>query len=183
MSITAVVLTAGSYRRHWPGLEVLVSRQRITDAADLQRARFDVVARVRTSHFFYLDDDDDLPADYLDVLDLCRAPGVPLAYTDEVVNGERREAGHYSQADHIARPLLVHHLALYATAAASAAIAELPRGHYAPEFMLAWQVAKRGAAYVPRVGYHWHRAAGGMNAWPCTSLSWMRALLWCKANP
>lgn len=183
MNITAVVLTAGQYLRHWPGIEVLVSRQPIRTAADLQRVRFDAVGKVRTSHFFYLDDDDGLPDDYLDVLDLCLAPGAPLAYTDERVNGERRRSAHYEQSAHLADPLLVHHLALYETAAACAAVGVLPRGHFCPEFMLAWQVAKGGAAYVPRVGYEWNRRPGGMHDWPCTSLSQTRARLWAKVNP
>lgn len=184
MSVTAIVLTADEYIRPWPGLDaVVVARSRITTAADLQRARFEAALAVRTSHFFYLDDDDDLPEDYLEVLADCAAVGAPLAYTDERINGAVRCAGPYDRARHLREPMLVHHLALYETAAARKAIAQLPRGHYAPEFMLAWQVASMGAAYVPRVGYHWNRSDQGMHSWPCTSLSWMRAMLWCKENP
>lgn len=183
MSITAVVLTEGSYRRTWPGLEVVVHRSTIRDAADLQRARFDVLAAVRTPRFFYLDDDDDLPPDYLDVLAECERRDAPLVYTDELVAGERRAAGEYGREEHLRRPLLVHHLALYDTAAARAEVEALPRGQYAPEVMLAWAIARRGAAYVPRVGYCWNRAPRGMHNWPCTSISVVRAALWCKANP
>lgn len=183
MSITAVVLTAGSYGTTWPGLEVLVRRQVIRNAAELQAARFNAVLDVRTSHFFYLDDDDTLPAGHLDVLAECKARAAPLAYTDELVGVEVRKSAPYSQAAHLADPLLVHHLALYETAEARRAVAQLPRGHYCPEIMLAWQVAKRGAAYVPRIGYVWNKRPSGMHNWPSTSLSQMRALLWCKANP
>lgn len=183
MSVTAVVLTRGEYRRSWPGVEVEVHRGTISDAADLQRARFESAAAVRTSHFFYLDDDDDLAADYPEVLQRCLSAGAPLAYTDELVAGARRSSGQYSQAAHLRHPMLVHHLALYDTSAARAAIAALPRGHYAPEFLLAWEVAKRGAAYIPAVGYHWHRKPGGMHDWPCTSRSWVRSVLWAKDHP
>jgi len=183
MSITAVVLSAHAYARVWPGLEVLVHRSTIHDAADLQRARFEALANVRTPRFFYLDDDDELPSDYLDVLHECDMADAPLAYTDELVGGELRVAGEYGQAEHLRDPLLVHHLALYDTEAAREAVAQLPRGHYAPEFMLAWQVAKGGAAHVPRVGYHWRKSPGGMHAWPRTILSWARARAWAKANP
>jgi hypothetical protein len=182
VNVTAVVLTPGTYARRWPGLKQLVHRSTIRNAADLQRARFDTALAVQTPSFFFLDDDDDLPDDYLEVIEQCVDAGAPLAYTDELVNGERVLSGPYSQAEHLARPMLVHHLALYETQAARSAIAQLPRGHYAPEFMLAWQVARRGATYVPRVGYHWNRG-NGMHAWPCTSLSWMRSMLWCKENP
>ena len=183
MSITAVVLTRGAYQREWPGIEVLVHRSDITDAVGLQRARFDAVARVRTQRFFYLDDDDDLPAGHLQLLEHCADIDAPLVYTDEIVAGKRRSGCSYSQAHHIRHPMLVHHLALYRTAAAAGAVRDLPRGHYAPEFMLAWQVAKGGAAYVPEIGYVWNRTKNGMSNWPCTSLSWVRAMLWCKENP
>ena len=183
MNVTAVVLTAGSYGRAWPGLEVVVHRSAIRDAADLQRARFDALAEVRTPRFFYLDGDDDLPADYLDVLDECRAANAALTYTDEMIGDEPQVSREYNQAAHLKNPLLVHHLALYNTAAARAAVAGLPRGHYAPEFMLAWQVAKKGAVYVPRIGYRWNKRPGGMHSWPSTCCSWSRAMIWCKENP
>ena len=183
MSITAVVLTAGSYGRAWPDLEVVVHRSAIRDAADLQRARFDALAEVRTSRFFYLDDDDDLPADYLETLAECVAVDAPLVYTDELIGGELRASNEYSQAAHLKDPLFVHHLALYDTAEARAAVTELPRGHYAPEFMLAWQVAKKGAVHVPRIGYRWNKRSGGMHSWPSTCCSWSRAMIWCKGNP
>jgi len=183
MKVTAVVLTRGAYLHDWQGLDVCVHRSTIRTAADLQRARFDALEHVRTPHFFFLDDDDGLPAGYLDVLQRCLDAAAPLAYTDELVAGARRVRGPYSQAAHLAHPMLVHHLALYETAAAREAVATLPRGHFAPEYLLAWEVAKRGAAYVPEVGYIWNRRPGGMHSWPATSLSWMRALLWAKDNP
>jgi hypothetical protein len=183
VNVTAVVLSARPYATPWPGLEVFVHRSTIRDAADLQRARFDVLADVRTSHFFYLDDDDTLPDDYLGALQRCVEAGAPLVYTDEDINGTRRVSAPYSQAAHLRDPLLVHHLALYETTAAREAVEQLPRGHYCPEFMLAWQVAKRSAAYVPEVGYRWNKRPTGMHTWPCTTLSQVRAALWCKANP
>lgn len=183
MTVTAVVLSARRYARRWDGIEVLVHRSFISDAAQLQRARFDAALKVRTKHFFYLDDDDDLPVDYLQVLQQCTQAGAPLAYTDELVAGERVSRRPYSRAAHLGDPQLVHHLALYRTEAARRAIAALPLGHYAPEVMLSWQVAKEGAAYLPIVGYHWHRTPGGMHSWPCTSMSQARALIWARANP
>lgn len=183
MNVTAVVLSARRYARRWEGLEVLLHRSFIADAQQLQRARFDAVLKVRTERFFFLDDDDDLPADYLQVIARCVDAGAPLAYTDEVVSGERVSRRPYSRAAHLSDPQLVHHLALYSTAAAREAVAVLPLGHYAPEVMLSWQVARRGAVHVPEIGYNWNRRPGGMHSWPCTSLSQARALLWAKANP
>lgn len=181
--ITAVVLSANDYRRKWEGLDVLVVRSTIRTAADLQAARFGAVNRVRAPHFFFLDDDDDLPEDYLDVLDECVRTEAALTYTDEMVNEKPRCSAPYSQRAHFDDALLVHHLALYRTADAQDAVRRLPRGHYCPEFMLSWEVAKRGAAYIPRIGYRWNRRATGMHTWPCTSLSQTRALLWAKENP
>lgn len=183
MNVTAVVLSAGRYARRLAGLEVLHHRSFISDAQQLQRARFDALLKVRTEHFFFLDDDDDLPHNYLQVLARCVEAGAPLVYTDEIVCGERFSRRPYSRAVHLSDPQLVHHLALYRTSAAREAVSVLPIGHYAPEVMLAWQVAKGGAEYLPEVGYIWNRSPGGMHSWPCTSLSQVRALLWAKANP
>lgn len=180
--ITAVVLSAHEYTRKWPGLEVLVHRSIIKDAADLLRARFDALEHVRTDRAFFLDDDDDLPPDYLRVLDRCMTHDAALVYTDELVNGEVRRSHEYDRLEHYRNPLLVHHLALYRTDDALRAVRRLPRGHYCPEFLLAWEVARDGAAYVPEVGYHWNKSPTGMHRWPCTTLSQMRAVLWAKGN-
>lgn len=189
MNVTAVVLSKGPYKREWPGLEVIVHQCTIRSLADQQEARYQAALQVKTEHWFWLDDDDDLPADYYQVLGECLELGMPLVYTDELIRsdslGESRTCpGNYSQAQHFANPLMVHHLALYQTAASHEAIKALPRGHFWPEMPLAWNVAKRGAAYLPRVGYIWNRKVGsGMHSWPSTICGKMRARLWCKAHP
>jgi hypothetical protein len=189
MNITAVVLSKGPYTREWPGLEVHVHRANIRSVADQQEARYQAALQVRTKHWFWLDDDDDLPADYPSVLESCRGFGSPLVYTDELIRSDATGDvtscnGEYSRSAHLTNPMKVHHMALYQTDISHDAIRALPRGHYWPELPLAWTVAKRGASYLPRVGYIWNRSEGhGMHAWPATQCGRMRARLWCKANP
>lgn len=188
MSVTAVVLSAKPYMTSWPGLELLVHHSVIRNAADLQRARFEAALQVRTESFFFLDDDDALAPGYLEVLARCEAAAAALTYTDEIVSeadGTRqlvmRHA--YDRAEHFRRPLDIHHLVLCDTAAARRSIQRLPRGHFAPEVMLYWDLARDGAEYVPGAPYIWNRRTAGMHRWPCTSISQMRALLWAKDNP
>jgi len=185
--VTAVVLSAGQYTRRFHGLEVLVRQQEIRDAAQLQRARFDAVLDVETPFFFFLDDDDDLPEDHLKTVYRCVRAGAAVAYTDEIIrlpdgSGVETARRPYSQHAHIDDPLLVHHLAVCDTEHAKAAVRRLPRGHYCPEFMLYWELAKSSAAYVAQVGYVWHKKPTGMHKWPCTTLSQMYAVLWAKEN-
>lgn len=184
MNITAIVLTAGNYLRDWPGLQLVVQRQVITNAAEQLAARFSAISRVRTERFFFLDDDDDLPADYLDVLAECSAHGAPIVYTDELVLtpmnapvGSVISKGPYSRERHYRNPTLLHHLVLCDTRAAITAIERLPRGHYWPEFLLYWELARSGAPYVPRVGYVWNKRERGMHLWPSTIGGQMRAIL------
>lgn len=183
MSITAIVLTRGEYKRQWPGLTVDVHQQEIRGARELLDARFNAIAQVKTSHFFFLDDDDDLPADYLDVLQECERADAEICYTDECVIScqERRltftRRGTYSREAHKANVQLIHHLALCNTGVAQGSVARLPRGHFCPELLLYWDMARNGAAYVERVGYYWFRDIGGMHARPCTTVSQMRAFL------
>lgn len=190
MSITALTVCNRPYSRQWPGLATAVLGGRhIRSAADAQAAWFDAIGLVETPHFFFLDDDDDLPADYLAVLDRCVAADVAVAYTDEAVqhpDGSRtvRRSRAYSQADHLQAPTLLHHLVLCRTDAARAALQRLPRGHYWPELMLFWALAKQGgAAYVPEVGYVWHRGATGLHTQWWTVLGQVQSQLWCKRNP
>jgi len=183
MSITAIVLSKTEYTRKWTGLTLHVHQQPITNALDLLQARFDAVRRVNTKRFFFLDDDDDLPEDYLDVLEECAKRDSAIAYTDELIvrpDGTREVAkrAKYSRKAHRTDSQLIHHLALCDTAAAKHSVARLPRGHFCPEFLLYWDLAKHGASYVPRIGYHWNKAPTGMHAWPCTSVSQMRARLY-----
>jgi hypothetical protein len=181
--ITAIVLSSRPYLRTWPGLRVLVSMQTITTFQQFNDARINAIRAVSTPSFFFLDDDDDLPADYERVLKLCLDADAPVAYTDCMVNGERVASQPYSQRAHIADPRLVHQLALYRTAAACAALPRLPRGPFYPELSLSWEVAKSGAVHVQEIGYHWKRSEGGMHNWPQASIAQMRTRLWCKENP
>ena len=189
MNCTAVVLSAGDYARTHPGVEVLVHRSEIRDSAQQQAARFDAVMRVAAPWCFFLDDDDDLPANFPGVLEVCMNTGGALAYTDETIvhhdDGARtvRRSRAYSQAEHLTDPMLVHHLVVMRTSAAQAAVQRLPRGHYCPEFMLFWEVAKGGAAYIPAVGYIWHKRPEGMHNQPWVSVGQMQSRLWAKDNP
>ena len=82
---TAIVLSASPVTLEIPGVVVLPSVQAITSVRQLYDVRLEVLGRVTTPFCFYLDDDDELPDDYLSVLDECAAHDVPLAYTDELV--------------------------------------------------------------------------------------------------
>lgn len=180
MSVTAVVLSRRPYAIAWPGLEVLVHCSSFSDMRGFLIARFAALRRVRTERFFFLDDDDTLPADYLDVLEECDRTGAALAYTDELVStiggDERLRSAAWSRDLHLAKPLLVHHLAVYRTAAARAAIAQIPVGHFNPDYLLPFEVARRsGAAYVPRIGYVWRKTPGGMHTWPEATMSQTRS--------
>jgi hypothetical protein len=186
---TAVVLSISDCCQPPPGVDVLVHLSKITNSAEQQAARFDAVMKVETPWFFFLDDDDELPTNFPGVLDLCKAADVALAYTDETIvhhdDGARtvRRSRAYSQSEHLADPMLVHHLVVMRTSAAQAAVKRLPRGHYCPEFMLFWEVAKSGATYIPAVGYIWHKRPDGMHNQPWVSIGQMRSRLWAKDNP
>lgn len=182
--VSAVVLSASSYRRKWPGLVVQEEVSTFKSTTDACNARFDAVLRVRTPFFFYLDDDDDLPDDYLDVIEECLDTGSDITYTDELVMTEMNAPvgsvlgkGRYSREGHYRNPTMLHHLVLCDTRAAQEAVRGLPRGGYWPEFLLYWELARRGAAYVPRVGYVWNRGPGGLHSLPSTSIAQARSKL------
>lgn len=189
MNVTAIVLTNRPYLRQWPGLTVLAHQAgTFQTSADHRRAWNEAIVRVDTEHFCFIDDDDELPTDYLSVIEECIAENKPLAYTDEVLRfsdgGESLHRGQaYSQAAHLANPMLVHHLAVCRTRDAQAALAELPIGKFWPEMLLYWQLAKAGAAYVHRVGYVWNVAAQGLHTEPFVHIAQTRSALWCRANP
>lgn len=183
MNTTAIVLSSRPYLRQWEGLRVLVSIQRIETAEQFNDARVSAIRLVTTPHFFFLDDDDDLPADYLEVLEACIEQQAAVAYTDRLVDGELVKSAPYSQQAHLRDPRLVHQLAVYDSRLAQHALHQLPRGPYYPELALAWEMAKHSAAYVPRVGYHWNRRGGQLHTWPQVSIAQTRTKLWCKGNP
>lgn len=190
MSVSAVTICRDRFTRRWPGLEhTVLSGRRFSSAADVQRAWFDSIALVRTPWFFWLDDDDELPDDYLQVLERCVSAGAPIAYTDEEIRRPDgsvavRRAAPYSQAAHLQDPTLLHHLVVCNTAAARLALQRLPRGHYWPELQLFWEVAKQGgAAYVPAIGYVWNRGHTGLHAQWFTVVGQVQAQIWCMNNP
>lgn len=192
MEISAVILSARPVEKQLEGLQVVPHVSRFSDAAGLLEARMAALQRVRTEWFFFLDDDDDLPADYLRVLERCTSTGATLAYTDETIrlpaqlDGKvpefRRRSAPYSQAAHLRDPLLVHHLAVCRTDVALRAARAIPRGTYAVEPLLYWQVAKEGAAYVDEVGYIWNRGPAGLSRHPTLSRGLVQALLWAQEH-
>lgn len=182
MNISAVVLSAKPVGMTIPEVSVVGHVSTFSDAAGLLDARLAALEKVTTEWFFFLDDDDELPADYLRVLERCVSAGTPLAYTDELVNGVRRRSAPYSQDAHLKDALLVHHLAVCRTDAALRAARVIPRGCFAVEPLLYWQVAKEGATYIDEVGYSWRRGPAGLSRHPSLTRGLVRAMLWAQEN-
>ena len=184
MSITALTVARDAMNFAIVGVEsrCLYGRQ-FRRAADVQAAWFEAIELVETSHFFFIDDDDDLPADHIEVLAQCLEANTAIAYTDEIVNGQRRQRAPYSQEAHLKDPTLVHHLVLCETDVARAALRDLPRGHFWPEMQLYWEMAKRGGAtHVPEIGYVWNRGDAGLHAEWFTVVGMSNSTAWCAAN-
>lgn len=184
MNVTALTVSRSPVFREWPALEHRCLSGRVFRRAEhVQCAWFDAIALVETSHFFFIDDDDDLPGDYLSVLDQCLSTRRAIAFTDEQVHGCRRRRHAYSQQLHIENPTLVHHLVLCETAVARAAIEDLPRGDYWPEMLLYWRMAELGgAAHVPEVGYLWHRQPKGLHSQWFTVSGMHNSRSWCQQS-
>ena len=183
---TAIVLSKNPVTLTLPGIVVLGSTQTIKSAGDLHAARLDALDQVRTPFCFYLDDDDALPADYLDVLAECVAAGADLAYTNELVVRDGTSilsaTQKYDRALHLESALFIHHLALMRTGAAQAAARVIPRGDYWTEMLLYFQMAKAGAAHVDRIGYHWQRGADGLSMRPETLIAQVASATWCSRS-
>ena len=172
---TAIVLSANPVTLELPGVRVLASVQTLASPADLHNARLDALARVTTPLCFFLDDDDELPDDYLDVLGECsdkmRSRGVPMAYTDEIQRETgkadvRRSWYEYDSKRHLNSPMGLHHLVLMDTTNAQAVAATLPRGNFWTEHMLYWALGRQGGVGVWRVGYIWNRNPKGFSRDP-----------------
>lgn len=189
MDCTAIVLSAQPVRIELPGVQVLARVQVLKTPADLHAARLDALGAVSTPWCFFLDDDDELPLDYLDVLEECvsraDAKGAAMAYTDEI----QRETGRadvrrswydYDREKHRAGPMGLHHLVLMRTDAAQVVAARLPRGTYWTEHMLYWALGAGGAVYVPRVGYVWNRGATGFSRDPRTVTAQVLTRRWIE---
>ena len=183
MSVSAVILSKRPVSRLIPGVTVVPFVSEFSCARGLLQARLESIKRVQTDSFFFLDDDDELPADYLRVLELCEAVDTPLAYTDELITGQRltpfvRRSAPYSEDAFIEDPTLIHHLAVCKTDAALRASAVVPRGLFMFENLLWFQVAKEGATYVPEVGYIWNRSATGLSRDPSILTSLVQSSTW-----
>lgn len=180
MDVTAVILSARPIVRRIPGIQTLVHVSRFCDAAGLLDQRLAALQKVKTEWFFYLDDDDDLPYNYKDILTRCTAVDTPLAYTNERINDKLRVSEPYSQEAHLRNPLLIHHLAVCRTEAALRAARVIPRGTYAAEPLLFFQVAKEGATWINETGYIWNRKPTGLSWHPTLTRGLVCALLWAK---
>ena len=186
MQVSAVILSAAPVSREIPGVKVAPFVSTFRDAAGLLASRFEAIRRVETEWFFMLDDTDELPVDYPQVLDACMSAGTPLAYTDEQITAADgtsfiRKSGPYSEDRFIADFTLIHHLAVCRTDAALRAIQAVPQGLYAFENLLYFQVAKEGATYIEGIGYVWHRR-GGLSRDPSLLIGQVQSATWAHRN-
>lgn len=135
------------------------------DAPGLMGARLAALKHVKTEWFFFLDHDDDLPNDFLRVLDRCIAANTPIAYTDELVHDSVlkktyiRKSADYSEMSFIKNPMLIHHLALCKTALAIDVLKRIQDVNH-NEMLMFFELAKYGATYIDEVGYIWNRSHG-----------------------
>ena len=190
-AVTAIVLSAHPVSLALPGVTVLSSVQKIDSVAQLHAARLAALRLVTTPFCFYLDDDDELPADYLSVLEECvskmQERDVPMAYTDEILrepgkDDVRRSWYDYDHDRHKRAPMAVHHLALMDTRKAREVASNLPQGDFWTEHILYWSLGRYGAAYVPRVGYIWNRSKSGVSRWPQMLTAQMNVVRWCAGG-
>ena len=182
MDISAVILSKAPVSTVLPGVEVVQYVISFTDAAGLLNARLAAIRLVKTKWFFFLDDDDNLPDDYESVLEDCMGAGTVLAYTDELINTRVRKGATYSQDRFIADPLLVHHLAVCDTTATRMAALSIPRGCYMVENLLYFELAKRGATYIDRVGYIWNKKPTGLHKHPSLLIGQVQSSTWAARN-
>lgn len=184
MNVTALTVAREPTSMAIPGaVHRCLSGRIFKSAADVQRAWFDAVELVRTPYFFFIDDDDSVPAELPEVLESCIKSGAAVCYTDEMVGPQRRIRQDYSQEAHLSNPTLVHHLVLCETSTAKAAMRDLPRGHFWPEMLLFWQMAKiGGAAHIPEVGYHWNKKDKGLHSEWFTVFGMANSRAWCEQN-
>lgn len=184
---TAIVLSREPYQEVIPGVAVVNPVQTFRNPDDHVAAFLGSLARVSTPWCFFLDDDDELPEDYISVLNECADAKQPLAYTNEIWRYSDKETlyrpGPYSKEQHLKRPMLVHHLAVMRTEDAKAAAKTVPRGRYWPEMLLYWQLSKGGVHWVDRVGYIWNRKSeGSFSQRPSVLESQVRSVIWCEKD-
>lgn len=185
--VTAIILSKTPVDVTLTGIDTVNYVSQIDDHIAMNKARRAALRRVKTPYCFYLDSDDTLPDDYESVIDDCLRARVAVAYTDEriIVNGKEdviRRPGEYSTAKHAANMYMLHHLVLYNTKLAQRIAGNLPAGGIELfEAMLAFELGKRSAAYIPRVGYNWHRG-DGFHTKHDAIRAVCSAAIWCNRN-
>ncbi|UIS65488.1 hypothetical protein [Acidovorax phage AP1] len=189
MCITAIVLSAKPVTLELPGVVVLGQVGQIRDAAELYAARLAAVRRVRTRWWFCLDDDDELPEGWQDLLARCMASDAAVAYTNELLcmrDGREviRRAGSFSRDAYRERVTLIHHLAVCRTDAALRAMERIPTsGCWGFEPMLFAEVASaEGGEWIDEVGYIWHEREGGLSRHPSVPMAMLRAGQWINGR-
>lgn len=184
--ISAVVLSAKPIGVSLPGVTIVNHVSQFADAKGLLDARLEAIGKVQTKWFFFLDDDDELPEDYPRILDKCISVKTPLAYTDELITSEDgaskiRKSESYSEDKFIRNRTLIHHLAVCKTDAALKASKVIPRGTYAIENLLFFQIAKQGATYIDEIGYIWHRRQG-LHKHHSIAVGFVQSAIWANRN-
>ena len=187
---TAIVLSARSVTLDLPGVVVLPWVSVLRDDTALHAARLDALASVKTQYCFFLDDDDELPENYLDILAEVAdrfTQGAVMVYTDELVRDETQKTEYirstyeYNEERHRFGPMMLHHLVAMRTEVAQEVARTLPRGTYWTEHMLFYALGLRGPVrYVPKVGYIWNRGMTGFSRDPRIVRAGAFSMMWCR---
>lgn len=122
----------------------------------------------------------------MQILERCMATDLDLSYTNELITSEDasirvvRQGKPYSEDEFLRDPSLLHHLVVMRTNAARFAAATIPRGEFAIEPMLFFQMAKigGGANFVDEVGYIRRRHS----QWPEYPAARLNSRRWCHQN-
>lgn len=150
---------------------------------------------IDTKYMAWIDDDDELPWNVVDVcaelVDLMGQDGTNIGYTNELVRHQGRETISrgmpYSRREYELRDYrMMHHLVVMEVQAAREVALLLPEGIYWAEYLFNIYLAELGlgATYLDKTGYIWNRVEndGRMHDSPLTYLSTKNSKDWARSH-
>ena len=187
MLVTAITLSPSPHTWEVPSCRYLNHVSRFNNIGEHLLTYLSAIEKVDTPWFCFVDSDDALPSNFSNVLAKCTDTTKALSYTNEVVErfgkSVERRGEPWSEDLFCRSPMILHHLVVCRTEVAREAMRIIPRGDYAVEPLLFFQIAKLGGAnFVDEIGYIWKPTPGGLSSQPSTVIAQIASVTWAYRN-
>ena len=193
--LTLVMLSPVEISIKYTDVDVVLHISKFDNLVDLHKERLLAIRKVKTPYFMFLDSDDDLSDNYLDIfkrlIDKMIKENKILGYTNyrriytNTTNTNQRPIikdfiiGNFNVNGFRNNLHYLHHSVVLNTAATLKLLDIAPYGLYNTPYLLFHAMSRNGAVYIPEICYIYNQYETGMHTNKSNLEAYANTIRWC----